>query len=805
MENPKGIRKYLPHLVALLVFAGVSMVYFWPQYEGRVLRQGDMVQVSGMSRDIVEHREAFDEDPQWAGRLFGGMPAYLIAFDYEGRVVRDGGNAAAFFLGTPAGYLFLAMAGFFVMLLCFRVDPWVALAGGLAYGLSTYFPIIIGAGHLTKMVALGYAPPLVGGVWLAYRHNRWLGAALAGVFASLEIGANHLQITYYFLFVLAALVINEAVRAIRERAMPRFLKTSAALLLAAGLAVGSNLIQLYYIYSHAGDTIRGGSELAAAGTSDAGLDKTYATAWSYGRAETFDLFIPGAMGGSSSHGFEADGPVARALARYDARDLAGRLPGYWGGQSFTEGPVYIGATVVFLAVLGMFLLRGRNKWWLVGLTLLSILLAWGHNLMPLTDLFLDHVPLYDKFRTVSMILVIAEWTLPLLAALALQKVWCGEVPKEKFLKALKWSLILVGGTALGFVLLGGSLFSFAGPYDSGMGLPDDVLAAMRSERAAMLRGDAWRSLLLVALSAGAVWELWRGKPRRGLAVAAVGVLVLVDLVGVDSRFVNHRSFVAPRQAQIQPTPANLAIQQDTTPGYRVANLSVDTFNDATTSYFHRSVGGYHAAKLSRYQDLIDRHLSKMNMATYNMLNTKYFIVSGEDGQPTVRLNADAPGPAWFVPRLVRVPDAGAEIAALDGFDPTQTAFVDERFYRLAGRTDFPVDSTASIALTDYRVNRLTYKTFSASDQLAVFSEIYYPQGWTAFLDGVETPHFRVDYVLRALVVPAGEHTVEFRYRAPHFGTLSTLTLVCSLLLVAGLAAVLILPRWVCKSGEGRAA
>ena len=802
MKNQSKAGKYLPYLIAILAFIGISAGYFSPQYQGKVLRQGDMIQVSGMSKDITDFREETREDPQWAGRLFGGMPSYLISFDYDGRLVREAVNPVSFFLGTPAGYLFLAMAGFFLMLLCFGVNPWIALTGGIAYGLSTYFPIIIGVGHLTKMVALGYAPPLIGGIWLAYRRNPWLGAALAGVFASLEISANHLQITYYFLFVIVGLVVNEAVRAFREKALPRFLKTSALLLLAAGLAVGSNLIQLYYVYTHSEETIRGTSELTSApGTPASGLDKTYATAWSYGPAETFDLFIPNLMGGSSSSGFSDDGPVARSLARYNARNMAPQLPGYWGDQSFTEGPVYIGAAVIFLAVLGMFLLRGRNKWWLLILTALSILLAWGHNMMWFTDIFFDHVPFYNKFRTVSMILVIAEWTLPLLAALALQRVWSGEVPKEKMTKALKYSLIVAGGTALFFALFGGSLFDFSGSYDSQMGLPEDVLAAMRTERAAMLRADAWRSLLFVVLSAGAVWAFCRGKMKKGLFAAAVGILVLVDLLGVDSRFVNRDSFVEPRQAQIQPTAANLAIEQDTEPGYRVANLAVSTFQDATTSYFHRSVGGYHAAKLHRYQDLIDRHLSKMNMAVYDMLNTKYFIVPGEDDQPVSQLNPERMGAAWFVPELAYVPNADAEIAALDDFDPAQIAFVDERFRAVAGEpTAYPVDSTASIALTDYRVNHLTYQYNAPAEQLAVFSEIYYPEGWTAFVDGIETPYFRADYVLRAMVLPAGEHTVEFRYRAPHFDTLVLVSAVCSILLLAGLLAVIVF-RIVCKRRE----
>jgi hypothetical protein len=800
MKKTSGFRKFLPYLIAVVVFMAISMFYFKPQYEGLALRQSDVLQVEGMNGDIQAHIEEYGEHPQWAGRMFGGMPAYFIDFNYEGRLIKEAAGPL-WFIGTPAAYLFLAMLGFFGMLLCFRVNPWLSLVGGIAYGLSTYFVIIIGVGHLTKMIALCYAPPLVGAVWLAYRRRRWAGAVLAGIFAALEISASHPQITYYFFFVLLALAISEGVRAVRKKRLPAFLKTTGALLLAGVLAIGANLIQLYYNQEYSKDSMRGGSELTEGGRSG-GLDKAYATEWSYGKMETLDLFIPNFVGGSSSHGFSADGPVAQALTPYNARNMAPHLPGYWGEQLFTEGPVYIGAVVVFLFVFGMFLLGGYKKWWIFGVTVLSILLAWGHNLMWFTDLFFDYVPLYNKFRTVSMILVIAEFTLPLLGILALQKVWSGEAVNEKLKRSLKYALCITGGVALFFALLGSSLFSFTNAADGTMGLPDDVLSAMRSERASMLRADAFRSLIFVLLSAGIVWLFYRGKIKKGLFVAAFATLVIVDMVGVDARFVNHDSFMPKQQATgVQPTAADRQILADPEPGFRVANFTVSPFQDATTSYFHRSVGGYHGAKLGRYQDLIERQLSKMNPAVYNMLNTKYFISFDEQKQPVAQLNPEAMGAAWFVRQMDYVPDANAEMAALDDFDPGQTAFVDERFRAVAGEPgEFATDSTAAITLTDYKVNHLTYKYSASEPQLAVFSEIYYPRGWTATVDGVETPFFRTDYILRAMRLPAGEHTVEFRYAAPHFAMLKRITMASSGILLAGLALVLVLAL-VCKRKE----
>lgn len=812
MQNGKSwfIKKILPHVVALAIFAVLSAVFFAPQYEGKALRQTDMVQLSGVTSDIQQHIERYGEHPQWAGRNFSGMPSYLINMDYDGRWVKSVADYT-YILGQPASWIFIAMAGFYLMLLMFGIDPWLSIVGGVAYGLSSYFVIIIGAGHITKMMALAWVAPLVGSIWYAYRKHMWLGAALAGLFASVEVSTSHPQITYYFLFVILALVINEWVVAYKEKTLAKFGKTTALLALAGVLAIGSNLVQLYYVADHSKDTIRGKSELTEV-TVDTdnhtgGLDRDYATAWSYGKMETFNLLVPNLYGGGRD--FSSDGEVAKSLRQYQVpRDFVRNVPSYWGTQPSTDGPVYLGAAIVFLCVFGLFVLKGRQKWWLAAVSVLAIFLAWGRNMMWFTDLFLDYFPMYNKFRTVSMILVIVEWTVPLLAMLGLWKLWKGDVPEAKFKTGFKWSAIIVGGLTLVIGVFGPMVSSFTGASDTAMGLPEEVIAAMQDERASLMRADAFRSLVFVLLAAALVWLFYKGKLKRSWFVAGFLVVVVLDLFPVDKRYLAAADFKPKREALAIPmTEADRLILQDTT-DYRVANFTVSPFQDATTSYYHRSVGGYHAAKLRRYQDLIEHHLAQNNMAVYDMLNAKYFIVpAGQSaegqggGAPTVQVNPGACGSAWFVDSIAWVNNADEEIAALEsdnrggGFNPHTTAVVDRTKFGslLEGVTaaDLAVDSSATITLMEYRVNRQTYRTNSAKEGVAVLSEIYYPKGWTAYIDGREAPYFRADYVLRAIRVPAGEHTVVFSFKAPHHALLVGITRVSSLVLLLGALGMMI--------------
>lgn len=777
----KFLKKVLPHLVALLVFGSVSAMFFSPQYSGKALGSHDMLQHNGMKQDIEEHVAAYGEHPQWAGRMFSGMPAYLIDMNYDGRYVKNVADKV-YFIGQPAAFLFVAMATFYLMLIMFGVNPWLAIVGGLGYGLSTYFPIIIAAGHITKMMALAWIPALIGSIGYAYRKNCWLGGALSGFFASIVISTSHPQILYYFLFVILAMAINEFVKAYKKRAIKGFVVTSAVLLLAGGLAIGSNAVQLYYVADHSSETIRGKSELTqkdAQGVVSSGLDKDYATAWSYGIGESFNLFIPRLMGEGSGSGFAKDGEVAQSLQKYEASHIAPQLPSYWGDQPITNGGVYIGALLVFLFVFGMFTLQGYKKWWIFGAMTLALVLAWGHNAMWLTDVFLDYMPLYNKFRVPSMILVVLEFGIPLLAILALQKLFNEVVDAKKIEKALYYSLGICGGFALFAALILPSFLSFSGASDGQMSLPEDVVAAMQMERADMLRSDALRSLLFVVLGASVIFAYIKNWVKSTYVIAGLAVLVVVDLYSVDRRFVQTDDFTPKHQAlAITPTEADKQILTDTT-NFRVANFTKDPFSDATTSHFHRSVGGYHAAKLRRYQDLIDQHLRKNNMAVYDMLNTKYFIT--EKG---AMVNENALGNAWFVDSIAFVPNADSEINALgDGFNAAKVAIVDNRFKEQFNGVEPWVDSTAQIALTNYKVNHLTYSYSADKEGVVVFSEIYFKKGWSAKIDGVETPYFRADYVLRGVVVPAGKHTIEWTFTAPHFNLIVNITRICSLILI----------------------
>ena len=805
MDVKKTLSKLLPFLIALIVIMSVPMLYFAPQYEGKQLRMHDVTQYQGMSKDINNHIAAHGEDPQWTGGMFGGMPAYQISMGHPsvwvGKVFRS-----LYFLGDPACFIFMAMLGFFIMLLLCGMNPWVGIIPSLAYGLSSYFLIIIGAGHINKMVALAYAPMMLGAVFHTYRGNMWLGAALAALFTSVELAANHPQITYYFGFIIVAFWINEGVQALKTKTLPRFAKATGLLFAAAVLAVGSNLSPLYYTFSHIDETIRGGTELTAETTEagkKSGLDLQYITAWSYGKSESFNMFIPNLKGGTSEGGFATDGPVAETLAKFGApRSFASQLPGYWGDQPITSGPTYIGAVVIFLAALALFLLPGRKKWWVVIVSLLAVLLAWGHNMMWFTELFYRYFPLYDKFRTVAMTLVIVQWSAPFLAAWLLHRLWKGEFTKGELFRAAKYALVITGGAALFFAMAGGMLFDFGREQAYGMmmqmtgdnaGVATELTNAMVAERASMLRGDALRSLLFVVLTGGVVMVFAAGGIKRGLMLAAAGVLVCADLIPVDLRYLPQSRFMEPKNTTIQPSGADREIMADSEPGFRVMNFTVSPFNDATTSYFHRSVGGYHGAKLQRYQDIIDRHLSQMNMAVYNMLNTKYFIRQDpQSGEAFARENPDTNGPAWFVDDVEWVASPDEEIAALSRIDTKKTAVADERFRHYTAEVKPGLESAetaAEITLADYRANRLAYHYRADEPKIAVFSEIYFKDGWTATIDGEPADYFRANYILRAMTVPAGEHTVVFSFRAPHFKTISMITAIFSALIFASILAV----------------
>lgn len=808
----------LPFAAAFVLFFGISALYFLPQFAGEVLPQHDVVQYEGMVHDIRQQRAEIGEDPQWTGGMFGGMPAYLINVAYPAQAVKNTVGAVVRVIDAPAAFLLFSLLAMWLMLLMAGVNPWVGIVAALAYGLSTYFFLIIGAGHVTKVWALVYAPLMMGGIYCTLRRNIWAGAAATALFASLEIGVNHPQITYYFLLAAGLFWLSEGFFAVREQRLRDFSKRTMALLAAGMLAVGSNFSPLWYTLQHSKDTIRGGSELAVAAEGDrtAGLDLEYATAWSYGPAESWNLLIPDFMGGDSMRSFDRNGEVAKALEEFGLSELAEKLPAYWGDQPFTAGPTYLGAVAIFLAAMGCLLARGRDKWWAIAATLLALLLAWGRHFMPLTEFFFNWLPGYNKFRTVSMILVVAEWTVPLLAAVGLMRIWNGRAEdRARFRGALAWALGIVGGICLLFAVAGSEIFDFGereaerqmtatfGNWFRQAGMTAElnqgadaelgriVAEAMAAERASIMQADAWRSFMLVVLAAGTLFLYLKRGRGRGLMVAVLGVLVLVDLLPVNLRYLSHDNFVPARRNRVVPTAADRRILQDKEPGYRVLNLTVSPFNDATTSYFHRSVGGYHGAKLARYQDLIDRYLTGLDEQVLDMLNTRYLIVSPD----SVIRRETACGAAWFVDHVLATDSAREEIDRLGEVDLHRVAVVRrEALDRCAsvGETLPEGDFKGGIRLTEYRPNYLKYEYEADREAVAVFSEIYYDKGWRAFVDGVEVPSFRADYVLRALSLPASEGgVVEWRFRAPDWRCVETVTLLSSLAILIGCLVVLV--------------
>lgn len=808
-ETRKNIFLYA---AAIALFFVLSLLYFAPQMSGEVLVQHDMQQYEGMTKDILDNREATGEDAQWTGSMFGGMPAFLINVKYPSQAVKGSIGKVVKIIDTPASFLFFAMTAMWVAMLLFGLSPWVGLIAALAYGFSTYFLLIIGAGHITKMWALVYAPLMMAGAYYTLRRNAWVGGALTALFTSLEIGANHPQITYYFLLAMAALWISEGIVAWKQKTIKDFGKRTAILLAAGILAVGSNLSPLWQTMQHSKETIRGGSELVAADAKSGadGLDLEYATAWSYGRAESLNMFVADFMGGTSSDTFAADGPVATALSQFGLEQMAQYLPRYRGEQPYTAGPTYLGAAAIFLAVLALGLLPNRQRWWIVAASVFTLLMSWGNNLMWFTELLFNILPGYNMFRTLSMALVVVQWTVPLLAALGVARIISEQVDRKTLYRALGWAtgitasvllIMIVGGRSLGDYGMqeGGEMLSEqlrqmleqqgAQEYIK-QGIHEQIAwetaSAMADERVEVMQADAWRSLIFVLLAAAAVAAYMSRKVIKNGKVLCVVLTVIVatDLINIDTRYLNHDSFVDAYTAEITPTEADLLIMQDKDPSYRVLNLTVSPFNDATTSYFHRSVGGYHGAKLSRYQDMIDNHLSTLNDEVLDMLNVRYII-----DQPTaegVFVRETANGAAWMVESVVRASSAQEEIDLVGRIDTRREAVMSNEYLP----ENFNL-SAGSISLEEYRPNYLRYKAKAEGDALVVFSEIFTKQGWTVTIDGTEAKPLRADYILRAVELPAGEHSIEWRYRAPNWALVEGIAWVCSIVVLGAFLLTLI--------------
>ncbi len=792
-------------ILIILFFIAVSYLYLFPLLEGKTISQHDIQSHVGMSKELADYREATGEEAIWTNSMFGGMPGYMVSVKYESNLLNV---AHAWFvkLFHPAAMIILYLLGFYVLLTSMKVNRWLSVAGALAFGFSTYLIIIIQAGHNSKAYALGYLMLVVAGALLAYRHDRKKGALLFTAGLALEIMAGHIQITYYGMLALLVFGITELGFAIREKQMVPFLKTTGWLAAGVVIALAVNFSYLYTNARYSRETIRGESELTHNSENQtSGLDKDYVVQWSQGIDETMTLLIPGFMGGShtTNPGLESESyKTLRDKGVENPRQALGSVILYHGDKPFTSGPYYVGAIVVFLFILGLFVVSGADKWWLLVATLLSILLSWGKYVMPLTSFLLDYLPLYNKFRAPEMTLIIAGFTMPLLGFLGLREISSGKVEKKKLLKSLKWAFGISGGIALLFALLPGIAGNFSAPFDSSY--PDWLLEAVTSDRQAMLRSTAFRSFLFIALAAGGLllWQLKKIKPVWFYALLAL--LILSDLWFVDKKYLNKSHFTSPRQAAAlyTPTVADTEILKDKDLSFRVLPLQ-NPWQDARASYFHKNLGGYSAVKLRRYQEMIDHHFSpEMEMMVegfrklpspdsvfrtlpaLNMMNTRY-IIYDLNAPPLV--NPEAWGNAWFSSRFRIVANADEEIEGLREVATPDQTVIDRRFASFVEGKTFPRDSTATIILTEYRPNYLKYQFSSAAEQLTVFSEIYYDDGWKAYVDGKETPHFRANYILRAMVIPAGEHTVEFRFHPASYYTGNKISLAGSLLLLLAVA------------------
>ena len=797
-----NIKTLYPHLLAILLFLVLTLAYFSPMMQGKELEQHDIAQFMGMSKEIVDFRKETGQEPLWTNSMFGGMPAYLISVVYKGNLFRYVDRVVTLGIPSPAKYLFLYMLGFYLLLVgAFKTKPWLGMIGAVAFGFSTYFLIILAAGHNSKAHALGYVAPLMAGILITFKKRPFWGALLTSVFLAFQLNAGHPQITYYTLLLILVYGIVILIYAFKEHLLSGFIKAVLVLLVALVLAAGTNIASLWLVNEYGKVSIRGKSELTLDKQNQtSGLDKDYIlNDYSYGIVETMNLLIPDFVGGSSS-GFGVKSGTYDLLRKNNvpnARQIVTRYPlAYWGPQRFTSGPMYIGAVVIFLFFLGLFLVKGPEKWWLLSATVLAILLAWGKHLQFFSDIFIDYVPGYNKFRAVSMTLVIAEFAVPLLGILAVKKIMDGEVPKEEIIKAVKKSFYILGGITLFFALFPGVLFNFSAPIDDQLrsaGWPAQFMDVIHADRRHLLQADAWRSFIFIALTAALLVALVYKKVKPGIFYLLLGGLILIDLWAVDKRYLNNDHFVPKKDVTVpfKPTRADLEILKDKSPDYRVMNLMVSTFNDASTSYYHKSIGGYHGAKIRRYQDLITYQISKNNMRVLNMLNTKYFIVN-QKGKPVAQLNPGALGNAWFVRNYRIVPDADGEIKALSDFDPSREAIINRQFE--SSVKDFKVmpDTTAEIHMVTYAPNHLVYKYQAGEPSMAVFSEIYYDKGWQAYIDGNPAPYFRADYVLRAMTLPAGKHTVEFYFRPKGYYIGDKIDLASSALLLLLLTGGIIL-------------
>ena len=782
-----NLKSLLPHIAAIGIFVVIALVFCKPALEGKVLQQSDIIHWKGMSKDIADYKEVNGQAPLWTNSMFGGMPGYQIATNNNNVLPYYANEVFSLFIPKPFRFFILAAFGFYFLALAFGVNPWISIIGSVGYAYASYSSIIVAVGHDTKMLSMAYVPALIGAIVMLYKQKYWSGGLLTAIFSSILISHNHYQIVYYFLILAVVLGIALLVQSINQKQISQFLKPTLIALFGGIIGIAVNAVVLFTTYEYSKATIRGGQsainikDTTRQEANKGGLDTAYAFAWSYGIGETMTLLVPNVYGGASQLLGE-DAKLIQTLNEKGVPEqlgnqLYGAFPAYWGPQPSTSGPVYLGAVLCFLFILGMLLFKGPYKWWILSTTLLAIMMSWGKNLAGFNTFLFDHLPMYNKFRAPSMILVIPQLTIPLMAVLALNKVFSGDLSKDELLKNLKLSAYITAGILAIGVMMYSSLeyktsndkaiqqqLSTMAQGDPSFGA--DIVNSVAEDRKKLFGDDLTRTALIIGIAFMLIYLYNKGIFNKNAAIASIIALTAFDMLGVSSRYLNAEKFLEPEEYEnsFATTLADQKILQDKDNHFRVFNLTQDVFNDAITSYHHRSIGGYHAAKLSIYQDLIENQLAKqpLNLQVLNMLDTKYIITTDSTGNPYPSVNPEALGAAWMVNNIVWAKDARSEMLALDTFNAKTTAVVQESFKSMINEK-IMTDSTAYVKLIQPGHDTLKYESNASTTSFAVFSEVYYDKGWKAFVDGKEQPIIKTNYALRGLSLAPGKHEIEFRF------------------------------------------
>ena len=810
------MKKNLPFIIAVIIAFAVSYLYFSPVLNGKRLSEHDRSTAVGAQKESIDFLKNTGKIATWSNSMFGGMPTVTFWGSYKENItqtIRKIETIGAY----PATLIIISFLGSFLCLILFGVNPWVSIFGALLYSFASHNFILIGAGHITKLWALAYLPPLIGSIYFTFVKNKLWGAVLTAIFLSIEISAAHPQILFYGFIVILIFGLVFLYRSIKSSTTKNFFISVSYLLISLFLAIGTNINYLLPTQEYSKFSTRGANELTVdSNKGDSGLAKDYILDYSYDISEAFTAFIPRLKGGGMSEPLGESSKLYKELSqsqgKQQAKQIVNNIPLYWGSQPIVSGPFYFGAITIFLFVLGLFVVKGREKWWLASVVVVSFLLSLGKYFPLLSNLAIDYFPLYNKFRDVKNIVFVQCFAMWLLGMLAIKEIFQDKsLTEKKHLDGLKYSVIIAGGIALIFAIIPTLAGSFTGSVDKQLaasGWPADLLELLKSDRISVARMDAFRSLVFVGLAAGTIWAVLKKKLKAQYALGIALILVLADLWPVNKRYLNDDNFVPARQAEnpFTPTKADEIILQDKTLDYRVLNIAVSTFNDASTSYFHKSIGGYSGAKMRRYQDMIEHHISPeiqklgsnlrtiksqgdvdnalKGLNTINMLNTKY-IIYNPGTAPIV--NTQAMGNAWFVNNFKLVANADEEIDNINKIDIKSTAVVDKQFGKFITSNNFTKDSLSTITLKSYAPNKLVYLSNTKSEQLAVFSEIYYPKGWAAKIDGKETPYFRANYILRSMVIPAGSHEIVFEFKPKSYSIGSKISLISSILLILAIA------------------